>query len=237
MMRRKNLEKAWNSSWSKAYNIIWNMDQCDGMSMHDFQWRWLLRFSDDDDDDDETGQKQPDEYWSVQRFTTRYSINGRACMTSSGAGYCGLVMMMMMRQNRRQKQPDEYWSVQGFTTRYSINGQIHITYSKSNPGVFEGKKVKYSVSLLISTWLSSISLAEDKTKDRKTHKPTTTKSSAVKTWESITKKETQSLLMSMRSRLKAVIACKGFPTKYILFMIIFISPITYEPLKMGGGGD
>ncbi len=35
-----------------------NMDQCDGMSVHDFQWRWLLLFSDDDDDDDdETEQK------------------------------------------------------------------------------------------------------------------------------------------------------------------------------------
>ncbi len=35
------------------------------------------------------------------------------------------------------------------------------------------------------------------------------KSAAVKTWQSITKEETQSLVMSMSSRLKAVIACKG----------------------------
>ncbi len=40
------------------------------------------------------------------------------------------------------------------------------------------------------------------------------KSAAVKAWQSITKEETQSLVMSMSSRLKAVIACKGFSTKY-----------------------
>ncbi len=39
------------------------------------------------------------------------------------------------------------------------------------------------------------------------------KSAAVKAWQSITKEETQSLVMSMSSRLKAVIACKGFSTK------------------------
>ncbi len=117
------------------------------------------------------GLEQP---WNMIQSIHHHLRNMDQCDGMSvHAGYCCLVMMMM-RQNRRQKQPDEYWSVQGFTTRYSINGQIHITYSKSNPGVFEGKKVEYSVSLLISTWLSSISLAEDKTKDRKTHKPTTT---------------------------------------------------------------
>ncbi len=37
---------------------------------------------------------------------------------------------------------------------------------------------------------------------------------AVKAWQSITKEKTQSLVMSMSSRLKAVIACKRFSTKY-----------------------
>ncbi len=40
------------------------------------------------------------------------------------------------------------------------------------------------------------------------------KSAAAKAWQGITKEETQSLVMSMSSRLKAVIACKGFSTKY-----------------------
>ncbi len=47
------------------------------------------------------------------------------------------------------------------------------------------------------------------------------KSAAVKAWQSITKEETQSLLIFTSSRLKAVIACKGFSTKYkkILFYL------------------
>ena len=37
---------------------------------------------------------------------------------------------------------------------------------------------------------------------------------AVEAWQSITRDETQCLVMSMRSRLQAVIDCKGFATKY-----------------------
>jgi len=39
------------------------------------------------------------------------------------------------------------------------------------------------------------------------------KSAAVKAWQSITKEETQSLVMPMSYKLKTVIACKGFSTK------------------------
>ena len=37
---------------------------------------------------------------------------------------------------------------------------------------------------------------------------------AVEAWQSITRDETQHLVMSMCSRLQAVIECKGFATKY-----------------------
>uniref|UniRef100_A0A8C5R1Q5 Transposase n=1 Tax=Leptobrachium leishanense TaxID=445787 RepID=A0A8C5R1Q5_9ANUR len=40
------------------------------------------------------------------------------------------------------------------------------------------------------------------------------KTVAVEAWQSITRYETQHLVMSMRSRLQAVIDCKGFATKY-----------------------
>ncbi len=40
------------------------------------------------------------------------------------------------------------------------------------------------------------------------------KTVAVEAWQSITRDETQRLVMSMRSRLQAVIDCKGFATKY-----------------------
>ena len=40
------------------------------------------------------------------------------------------------------------------------------------------------------------------------------KTAAVKAWQSITKEETHRLVMSMGSRLQAVITCKGFSKKY-----------------------
>ncbi len=40
------------------------------------------------------------------------------------------------------------------------------------------------------------------------------KTVAVEAWQSITRDETQRLVMSMRSRLQTVIDCKGFATKY-----------------------
>ncbi len=40
------------------------------------------------------------------------------------------------------------------------------------------------------------------------------KTVAAEAWQSITRDETQRLVMSMRSRLQAVIDCKGFATKY-----------------------
>ncbi len=62
------------------------------------------------------------------------------------------------------------------------NGPKH--YSKSNPGVFEGKKVYYSamaesISCSQPDW-ACISLAEDKTQGGKTHKQTTTEVSCSK---------------------------------------------------------
>ena len=40
------------------------------------------------------------------------------------------------------------------------------------------------------------------------------KTVAVEAWKSITRDETQCLVMSMRSRIQVVIDCKGFATKY-----------------------
>ena len=52
---------------------------------------------------------------------------------------------------------------------------------------------------------------EDKTKGRKTNEQEET---AIKAWQSISRKETQHLVMSMGSRLQAVIDCRGFLSKY-----------------------
>ena len=40
------------------------------------------------------------------------------------------------------------------------------------------------------------------------------KTATVKAWQSITTEETQHLVMTVGSRLQAVIDCKGFATKY-----------------------
>ncbi len=64
------------------------------------------------------------------------------------------------------------------------------------------------INLLISTRLSSISLAEDKTKDRKIHKQTTTEVSCSKDLAKHHKEETQTLLMSMSSDLRQSLPAK-----------------------------
>ncbi len=63
------------------------------------------------------------------------------------------------------------------------------------------------------------------------------KSAAVKAWQSITKEETQSLVMYMNSRFKAVIACKGFSTNYYkwtfyLWLYLFVQ-LHLSPWKWG----
>ncbi len=146
------MEKAWNSSWSKAHNII-----CDT-------------------------------WWN--------SVMAWACMASSGTGL--LVFTCLRWRDRGQKQPEKFWSVQGYTVCpdsakwskvdwaaiHSTSGWWPKTYSKNNQGVFEGKKVDYSAMAKSISWSqpdwACISLAEDKTKGRKTHKQTTTEVSCRK---------------------------------------------------------
>ncbi len=71
-----------------------------------------------------------------------------------------------------------------WTALLSTNGQWPKTYSKNNPGVFESKKVEYSAMTKSITWSqpewACISLAEDKTNGRKSHKQTTTEVSCSK---------------------------------------------------------
>ncbi len=58
-----------------------------------------------------------------------------------------------------------------------------------------------------------------------------------KAWQSITKEETQSLVMSKASSLKAVIACKGFSTNYkkIHFIYdIYLSNYIWTPENGAG---
>ncbi len=145
----KSMEKAWNSSWSKAYNII-----C--------ETRWS-------------------------------SVQAWACMASSGTGL--LVFIDDVTEDRSSQINSEVYrdilsahsvkcSKVGWTALHSTSGQWPKTYSKSNPGVFEGKKVEYSAMAKSISWSqpdwACISLVEDKTKGRKTHKQTITEVSCSK---------------------------------------------------------
>ncbi len=131
-----------------------------------------------------------------------------------------------------QKQQDEFWSVSGniicsysakcfrthWTALHSADGQWPKAYCKSNQRVFEGKEVDCYAMAKSITWPESdwacISLAEDKTEGKCPKNKQELKTVAVEAWQSITRDETQRLVMSMRSRLQAVIDCKGFATKY-----------------------
>ncbi len=89
---------------------------------------------------------------------------------------------------------------------------------QKQPRVFEGKEVDCYAMAKSITWPESdwacISLAEDKLKGKCPKNKQELKTVAVEAWQSITRDETQRLVMSMRSRLQAVIDCKGFATKY-----------------------
>ncbi len=89
-----------------------------------------------------------------------------------------------------QKQPKSFWRER---SGLLCNGQVnHLTWIR----------------------LSMHSLAEDKTEGKCPKNKQELKTVAVEAWQSITRDETQRLVMSMRSRLQAVIDCKGFATKY-----------------------
>ncbi len=104
------------------------------------------------------------------------------------------------------------------TALHSADGQWPKAYCKSNQRVFEGKEVDCYAMAKSITWPESdwacISLAEDKTEGKCPKNKQEMKTVAVEAWQSITRDETQCLVMSMRSRLQAVIDCKGFATKY-----------------------
>ncbi len=159
---------------------LWNMKQCDGMSMHGFQWHWVTDVY-DDVTEDRSSRKNSE----VSRNILSAQIQ------SNGAKSIGRRFIVQMDDDPKHT-------------------------AKSTQEFLKVKKVEYSAMATSISWFqpdwACISLAEDKTKGRRTHRQKL-KSAAVKAWQSITKEETQSLVMSMSSRLKAVITCKGFSTK------------------------
>ncbi len=137
--RMTGRKKSWNSSWSKAHNII-----CE-------TW-WMMEW---------------------------------ACMASSGTGL--LVFSDNVTEDRSSRMNSEvYWDIYSLSRfsqiqqsslewRFTVQVEMTQTYSKRNPGVFEGKKVEYfamakSISWSQPDW-ACFSLAKD-TEKRQTERPT-----------------------------------------------------------------
>ncbi len=137
------MEKAWNSSWSKAYNII-----CET-------------------------------WWS--------SVMAWACMASSGTGL--LVFSDDVTEDRSSRMNSEVYrdilsaQIQPKLIERHFIVQMNDDIKDRAKGVFEGKKEYSAIAKSISwsqpDW-ACISLANDKTKGRKTHKQTTTEVSCSK---------------------------------------------------------
>ncbi len=133
-------------------------------------------------------------------------------------GYWCLLMMWQRTEAARRILKCIYWDIQSAQIQSNgarLIGRRFIVQINDDPkhtakATQEFLKVRSGVfcngrvNLLISTRLSCISLAEDKTKGRKTHKQTTTEVSCSKALEEHQKGETQSLVMSMSSRLKGI---------------------------------
>ncbi len=150
-----------------------------------------------------------------------------ACMAASGTGSC-----IYWWCDCWQKQQDDSEVFSGniicsysakcfrthWTALHSADGQWPKAYCKSNQRVFEGKEVDCYAMAKSITDLNPIEhafhLLKTKLKGKCPKNKQELKTVAVEAWQSITRDETQRLVMSMRSRLQAVIDCKGFATKY-----------------------
>ncbi len=105
-----------------------------------------------------------------------------------------------------------------WTALHSADGQWPKAYCKSNQEFLKGKKwtvMQWPVNHL--TWIRLSMHFTCWRQNWRENAPRTSRNwrrFAVEAWQSITRDETQRLVMSMRSRLQAVIDCKGFATKY-----------------------
>ncbi len=150
-----------------------------------------------------------------------------ACMAASGTG--SLVFIDDVTTDKA-----EGWILKCFGQYYllifsqmlqnSLDGasQCRWTMTQSilqkQPKSFEGKELDCYAMAKSITWPESdwacISLAEDKTEGKMPQEQAGTEDGCSRGLAEHYRDETQRLVMSMRSRLQAVIDCKGFATKY-----------------------
>ncbi len=137
-------------------------------------------------------------------WNTVEQCDAGACLASSGSG-----LLLFSDDVTEQKTEAAGWILKctgiyslsrfsqmqqiDWAALHSTNGQWPKTYIKSNPGVFEGKKVKYSamaesISWSLPDWAAFHSLKTKLKTERPTNKQQL-KSAAVKVWKSSTKKK------------------------------------------------
>ncbi len=156
------------------------------------------------------------------------SVMAWACMAASGTG--SLVFIDDVTADKSSRMNSEVfraiiicsYSAKCFRTHWtalhSADGQWPKAYCKSNQRVLKGKKWTVmqwpSQSPDLNPIEHAFHLLKTKLKGKCPKNKQELKTVAVEAWQSITRDETQRLVMSMRSRLQAVIDCKGFATKY-----------------------
>ncbi len=143
-----------------------------------------------------------------------------------------LVLLYLLMMWLLTKQQDEFWSVSGILSahiqpnaseligrRFTVqmdNDPKHT--AKATKEFLKGKKWTVmqwpSQSPDLNLIEHAFHLLKTKLKGKCPKNKQELKTVAVEAWQSITRDETQRLVMSMRSRLQAVIDCKGFATKY-----------------------
>ncbi len=126
--------------------------------------------------------------WILKCFGQYYLLIFSQMLQNSldGASQC----RWTMTQSILQKQPKSFWRER---SGLLCNGQVnHLTWIR--------------LSMHFTCWRQNWRENAPRTSRNWTV--------AVEAWQSITRDETQRLVMSMRSRLQAVIDCKGFATKY-----------------------
>ncbi len=151
-----------------------------------------------------------------------------ACMAASGTG--SLVFIDDVTADKSSRMNSEVFrailsahiqpnaSETHWTALHSADGHDPKHTAKATKEFLKGKKWTVYAMASQSPDLNPIEhafhLLKTKLKGKCPKNKQELKTVAVEAWQSITRDETQRLVMSMRSRLQAVIDCKGFATKY-----------------------